>query len=89
MQGDIPPSRRSHDLTFLYLKTGLELRHHDWWSESSFLYVGKDHHRAQLFIQGNKAIRDHGADGQAIRHFECSSDEVTYMGEFNFDSAQT
>ena len=55
----------------------------DGWSEEGlFLYTGEGHRGDMLFVRGNRAIRDHIADGKDLYLFEqTDSGSVRYMGQ--------
>jgi hypothetical protein len=53
-----------------------------WHADGTFHYTGEGKVGDQRFRAGNKAIRDHKRDGQALRVFESSGTSTTYVGEF-------
>lgn len=86
MQGGIStPS----DAPYVFIFTGDAGEQHgyrDGWQDdgATFLYTGEGQRGDMEFERGNKAIRDHAADGKAILLFRAlgKSKPVEYMGEF-------
>ena len=88
-KGGIAPSRRTPNiLIFTDPTTEAQHGYFDHWEGEVFHYCGEDHAGARQLILGNRAIYDHREDGRALRFFDGSGEEVTYLGEFELDSTQ-
>ncbi len=58
-----------------------------WQSNSTFHYTGEGQRGDMTFIRGNRAIRDHVADGKAIYLFEAAhASHVRYVHEMIYRS---
>jgi hypothetical protein len=88
--GGIEPSRSTPNvLLFTDPATGERHGYFDGWADDGcFHYTGEGQRGDQRFREGNKAVRDHAADGRALRLFRANGPEVTYLGEFTTDSEQ-
>lgn len=64
-QSGISPSG-SHPLIFLFTgSTGAQYGYADAWTDDGvFLYTGEGQHGNMDFVRGNKAVRDHVANGR-------------------------
>jgi hypothetical protein len=49
-----------------------------------FHYTGEGQRGDQRMVQGNRAIRDHRAEGRELHLFDASSGLATYAGEFEY-----
>jgi hypothetical protein len=86
-QGGISPSRQS-DNVFLFTDQAQGALHgyiydgaHD---DGYYHYTGEGQFGDQRMVQGNKAIRDHKAEGRALHLFDAGGGTSTYMGEFEY-----
>ena len=76
------------DQDFIMLFTGesgQSYGYHDGWGENGvFRYCGEGKIGDMLFQKGNKAIRDHAANGKTLHLFQAlgKSKPVRYLGEF-------
>jgi hypothetical protein len=86
-RGGIEPSRKTPNvLVFSDPKAGEQYGYtFDGWRDGIFHYTGDGQVGDQRWRDGNKAIRDHDADGRALRLFDGVRGDVTYMGEFALD----
>lgn len=99
IQGGIQPSRKTPNI-MLYTDLTKAEKHgytFDGWSSAEddvFYYSGQGLLGDQSFRSGNKTIRDHKADGRALRLFELAErrarggDLHTYLGEFELDERE-
>jgi hypothetical protein len=53
-----------------------------WHPDGTFHYTGEGQLGDQSMREGNRAIRDHGEEGRALRLFVKDGTSVTYAGEF-------
>jgi hypothetical protein len=53
-----------------------------WHKDGTYHYTGEGQVGDQVMSFGNKAVRDHTAQGRALRLFRADGREVTYLGEF-------
>lgn len=85
-QGGIAPSAKTPNV-FIFTDRDVGKKHGylDRWEGDTFLYVGEGQRGNQRMEQGNRAILEHVSQGRALRLFEGSSGEVTYVGEFAVD----
>src|SRR5687768_9776457 len=49
-----------------------------------FHYTGEGQAGDQQMVQGNRAIRDHEAEGRELHLFEAHGTELEYIGQFRF-----
>lgn len=84
-QSGISPSA-NHPFIFIFSgSTGEEFGYEDGWQEAeqTFLYSGEGQLGDMDFIRGNRAIRDHVADGRQLLLFEAlGKGLVRFAGEF-------
>lgn len=87
-QSGIVPSP-SHPFVFLFsaLK-GEEYGYKDGWvSDNEYAYSGEGQYGDQQFVRGNRAIRDHAADGRELHLFERhGTGTYKYVGQFAVSS---
>lgn len=82
-QGGIGPSATTPNvLIFTDPTVGQTHGYLDRWEGDIFRYVGEGQRGNQTMDQGNRAILEHVDHDRAIRLFEGSSGDVTYVGEF-------
>ena len=83
-QDGISPSAQTPNvLIFTDPSSGEQHGYYDTWGpDGVFTYTGRGQTGSQTFTSGNKAIRDHEDDGRALRVFEGTGGNVTYVGEF-------
>ena len=88
--GGIEPSRSTPNvLLFTDPATGQRHGYFDGWADDGcFHYTGEGQRGDQQFREGNKAIRDHLADGRELRLFRATGRQVTYLGAFTSDLEQ-
>jgi hypothetical protein len=88
--GGIEPSRSTPNvLLFTDPATGERHGYFDGWADDGcFHYTGEGQHGDQRFREGNKAVRDHAADGRMLRLFRAAGPQVTYLGAFTTDADQ-
>mgnify|MGYP001393568436 CR=1 FL=1 len=87
-QSGIVPSP-SHPYVFLFSSPkGEEFGYLDGWvNDTDYLYSGEGQHGNQVFLRGNRAIRDHVANGRELHVFERKgAGTYVYVGEFRFIS---
>jgi hypothetical protein len=88
-QGGIAPSSRS-DNVFLFAEVGEEHGYVDGpRADGTYDYTGEGQYGDQVMARGNRAIRDHLENGKALRLFRGARGEVTYLGEYEYDSHRT
>jgi 5-methylcytosine-specific restriction protein A len=79
-----------HKRPFLFLftgKSGSHFGYEDSWQDGQFLYTGEGQTGDMQFRAGNKAVREHSADGRALHLFEQEKKGyVRYKGEFALSS---
>lgn len=83
-QSGIVPSPR-HPYVFLFsAERGEEFGYRDGWvSDSEYAYSGEGQYGDQRFVRGNRAVRDHVADGKELHLFERhSTGTYKYVGQF-------
>jgi hypothetical protein len=86
-QGGISPSARSPNV-FLFMdkRRGIangyiyDGKHRD----GTLHYTGEGRFGDQEMVQGNRAIRDHKADGRALHMFSVRKGVAVYLGEFTY-----
>ena len=62
---------------------GEQFGYHDGWEEGVFRYSGEGQRRDMDFVRGNRAIRDHVADGKDLLVFEKLRDgRLRFLDEF-------
>lgn len=86
-QGGISPSRTSSNVfvitapdrgrEFGYIYDGDR-------DDGYFHYTGEGQYGDQQMAQGNRAIRDHEAEGRELHVFEAHGTELTYRGQFRY-----
>jgi hypothetical protein len=86
--GGIEPSRSTPNvLLFTDPANGEKHGYFDGWADDGcFHYTGEGQHGDQRFREGNKAVRDHAAEGRSLRLFRANGPEVTYLGAFMTDT---
>ncbi|MFT3921015.1 MAG: hypothetical protein QM778_00630 [Myxococcales bacterium] len=57
-----------------------------WSGDGAFRYFGEGQLGDMRFDGGNRALRDHAADGKAVHLFESKRNAVEYLGEFSCSS---
>ena len=68
-QGGISTPAR-HDIVLLFTSdTGEQYGYRDGWSDGVYLYTGEGQYGDMAFRGGNRAIRDHVADGKRLYLF--------------------
>jgi hypothetical protein len=89
-QGGISPSHKTPNVfLFMNKKRGAENGyiydgvHED---KKTLHYTGEGRYGPQQMIQGNRAIRDHRAEGRALHAFEARPEGVLHLGEFEYVS---
>lgn len=85
-QGGIGPSKETPNI-FLFTDpaTGHQHGYFDGWDGETYHYYGEGQSGDQRMAQGNKAVLEHADRGRALRLFQGSRGEVTYLGEFDLD----
>lgn len=87
-QAGIASSSRSENV-FLVAEAGEEHGYVDGpRADGTYDYTGEGQHGDQVMARGNKAILDHLENGKALRLFQGARGEVTYLGEYEFDSVR-
>ena len=82
-QGGISPSSSSPNIMiFTDPETGHQHGYLDRWEEGILHYTGEGQTGPQVMSHGNLQILQHEVSGRALRVFEGSSGEVTYVGRF-------
>lgn len=86
-QGGISPSRRSSNV-FLFADAATGHQHgylYDGPREDGFYhYTGEGQRGDQRMIQGNRAVRDHAAEGRDVCLLEVDRGMATYIGRFGY-----
>jgi hypothetical protein len=86
-QGGISPSKVS-DNVFLITAPDVGERHGYLYdgprSDGYYHYTGEGQYGDQLMAQGNRAIRDHKAEGRDLQLFSASHTELTYIGQYTY-----
>src|SRR5579859_3311101 len=86
-QGGISPSRESANV---FVITAPDRGHqygyiYDGQGEDGFFhYTGEGQFGDQQMAQGNRAIRDHEAEGRELHVFQARGTELTYLGRFRY-----
>ncbi|WP_112137226.1 hypothetical protein [Glycomyces dulcitolivorans] len=100
LQGGILPAKRSDSvLIFSDPSRGEQYGYYDGWLPDDgdgpvFEYTGQGQTGHQEMLRGNKAIREHRADGTTLRVFVASRERrqgpqvFKYLGEFELDEAE-
>jgi 5-methylcytosine-specific restriction protein A len=73
-----------HNLIFLFTgETGQPYGYQDQWTDDGlFLYTGEGQQGDMTFVRGNRAVRDHVADGKDLHLYEyVRSGYVRYLGQ--------
>lgn len=82
-QGGISPSNSSPNvMVFTDPETGHQHGYLDRWEEGLLHYTGEGQTGPQEMSHGNAQILNHAQDGRALRVFQGSAGEVTYVGRF-------
>jgi hypothetical protein len=89
-QSGISPSRTSPNiLVFTDPRSGERHGYFDHWApDDSFHYTGEGQRGDQTMTKGNLAIRNHRADGRALRVFQGAKGTVRYVGQFVLDELE-
>ncbi len=86
-QGGISPSKQSRNV-FLFTDQARGALHgyiYDGLNEDGlYHYTGEGQFEDQRMVQGNRAVRDHQAEGRALHLFDANAGSATYMGEFEY-----
>ena len=78
-----------HPYVFLFTApAGEEYGYKDGWvSDSEYVYAGEGQYGDMRFVRGNRAIRDHIANGKQLHMFEQDKKgEYKYLGKFEYQS---
>jgi hypothetical protein len=89
-QGGISPSAQTPNV-FIFSDAASGKQHgyiDSWRNDGCFHYTGEGQRGDQQMISGNRAIRDAGRDGRALRVFEGTGGIVEYRGIFGLDTVQ-
>lgn len=89
-QGGIGPSDQSLNV-FVFSDPARGERHgyiDGWMPDGLFHYTGEGQHGDQRMISGNRAILNYRLAGRALRLFAGAGGEVTYIDEFDLDTAE-
>lgn len=86
-QGGISPSKQSQNV-FLFTDQARGAIHgyiYDGQSKDGFYhYTGEGQLGDQRMVQGNRAIRDHAAEGRELHLFDVAAGLATYLGQFEY-----
>jgi hypothetical protein len=86
-QGGISPSRQSANV-FLFTDRVQGIQHgyiYDGPREDGlFHYTGEGQRGDQRMVQGNRAIRDHKAEGRELHLFDAHAGTATYLGQADY-----
>jgi hypothetical protein len=86
-QGGISPSKKA-PYVFLFTDQAQGALHgyiYDGAQDDGYYhYTGEGQYGDQRMAQGNRAIRDHKAEGRSLHLFDSSSGTATYLGEFEY-----
>jgi hypothetical protein len=86
-QGGISPSKVSNNV-FLITDPDRGERHGYLYdgprADGFFHYTGEGQYGDQLMAQGNRAVRDHGAEGRDLQLFSAHGTELTYIGQYAY-----
>src|SRR5690242_10071295 len=85
-QGGISPSKVS-DNVFIFTDPTKGLVHgylYDGWRDGLYHYTGEGQISDQQMVQGNRAVRDHVAEGRELHLFEAHGVDVTYQGRLEY-----
>ncbi|HMC49645.1 MAG TPA: hypothetical protein VKH20_03295 [Solirubrobacterales bacterium] len=86
-QGGISPSRQSGNV-FLFTDRAQGIQHgyiYDGPREDGlFHYTGEGQRGDQRMVQGNRAVRDHKAEGRELHLFDAHAGTATYIGRANY-----
>jgi hypothetical protein len=85
--GISPSSKEPLILLFSDPISGPEHGYVDGWQADGFYhYTGEGQRGDQVMARGNKAIRDHGADGRELHLFQATGKgkPITYRGQFTY-----
>lgn len=86
-QGGISPSKQSNNV-FVITAPGRGEQHgylYDGQNDDGFYhYTGEGQFGDQRMVQGNRAIRDHVAEGRELHLFEAQGPKLRYIGQFEY-----
>lgn len=84
-RGGMEPSASSPNVFLFTSDAGAEFgyKFDGWHPDGTFHYTGEGTVGDQQMREGNKAARNHLADGRALRLFEKVGTQATYVGEFS------
>jgi hypothetical protein len=86
-RGGISPSRKS-PFVFLFTDPERGQRHGYIYDgqrkDGLYDYTGEGQDGEQQMIQGNRAIRDHRAEGRELHLFKANGKKVTYIGRYEY-----
>jgi hypothetical protein len=86
-QGGIAPSKVTSNVFLITAPEGKKYGYgYDGTREDDpyFHYTGEGQVGDQRMIQGNRAIRDHAAEGRELHLFSANGTELTYVGRFEY-----
>ncbi|MER6732571.1 restriction endonuclease [Streptomyces puniciscabiei] len=86
-QGGIGPSAKTPNvMIFTDPIAGEKHGYYDgWMPDGLFHYSGEGQYGDQRMLSGNASIRNHEAEGRALRVFEGARGKVRYVGQFSFE----
>ncbi|GGX94010.1 restriction endonuclease [Streptomyces anandii] len=86
-QGGIGPSAKTPNvMIFTDPIAGEKHGYYDGWMPDGFFhYSGEGQYGDQRMLSGNASIRNHEAEGRALRVFEGARGKVRYVGQFAFE----
>lgn len=86
-QGGISPSKQSSNV-FVITAPGRGEQHGYLYdgqnADGYYHYTGEGQYGDQRMVQGNRAIRDHVAEGRELHLFEAQGPELRYIGQFEY-----
>ena len=86
-QGGISPSKQSANV-FLFTDQARGAQHGYIYdgekADGSYDYTGEGQYGDQRMVQGNRAIRDHDAEGRELHLFDSSAGAARYLGQFEY-----
>ena len=88
-QGGISTPRGSAAIFLFTAQTGADYGYKDGWNSNGlFLYTGEGQIGDMEFSRGNRAIRDHGANGKTLHLFKSlgKGRDYEYLGQFRCSS---
>lgn len=86
-QGGIAPSKVTNNVFLITAPQGKKYGYgYDGTREDDdyFHYTGEGQVGDQRMTQGNRAIRDHAAEGRELHLFKANGTELTYVGRFDY-----